>query len=217
LIAANSDFSLPVYTFRYQATVTYKISMHIALATILTLIVATGYSLAVYYLQQEKLWDWFNTLVGSGLSFFLAVLGGIYLFKLQTNATKNSERSALRALLTAEFSDLIRILGDSSRMNLTFPSGSMRSVLIAFVQPLATEKAALSGLLTQAENENLLHLARKLRMLNFKSEYLMGLIQSRAEEQFLLHATDNIEQTRVAAIEGIRHVAMQLGLSINEN
>ncbi len=191
--------------------------MHIAFATIFTLIIAAGYSVAVHCFQPEKFWDWLNTLVGSGLSFFLAVLGGIYLFRLQTNASKSSERSALRALLAAEFSDLVRILGNSSRMDITLPSGSKRSVLIAFVQPLAIEKAALSGLLSQVESENLLHLARKLRMLNFKSEYLMGLIQSRSEEQFLLHAADNIEDTRVASIAGIRHVAKQLGLSINEN
>ena len=143
--------------------------MPIALATIFTLLIAAGYSLAVYCFQPEKLWDWLNTLVGSGLSFFLAVLGGIYLFKLQTNADENSERNALHALLAAEFSDLVRILGDSSRMGLTLQSGAKQSVLIAFVQPLATEKAALSGLLSQGESENLLHLARKLRMLNFNT------------------------------------------------
>lgn len=191
--------------------------MPIALATIFTLLIAAGYSFAVHCFQPEKLWDWLNTLVGSGLSFFLAVLGGIYLLKLQTNAAENSERSALRALLSAEFSDLVRILGDSSRMGLTLQSGEKHAVLIAFVQPLAIEKAALSGLLSQGESENLLHLARKLRMLNFKSEHLMRLIQSRSEDQFLLHAMDNIEQTRVASVEDIRHVAKQLGLPIKEN
>ncbi|HCE92365.1 MAG TPA: hypothetical protein DEV74_07650 [Acidovorax sp.] len=102
-------------------------------------------------------------------------------------------------------------------MDMRLPSGASRSVLIAFVQPLATEKAALSGLLAQIESENLLHLARKLRMLNFKSEHLMGLIQSRADEQFLIHAIDNIEQTRIATVEGVRHVAKQVGLALNEN
>lgn len=191
--------------------------MPIAFATICTLLIAAGYSLAVYCFQPEKLWDWLNTLVGSGLAFFVAVLGGIYLFKLQTNAAENSERSALHALLSAEFSDLVRILGDSSRLGLTLQSGAKHSVLIAFVQPLATEKAALSGLLSQGESENLLHLARKLRMLNFKSGHLMSLIQSRSEDQYLLNAMDNIEQTRVASIEDIHHVAKQLRLSINEN
>lgn len=191
--------------------------MPIAIASILTLVTAVAYSLAVYYLQHEKLWDWFNTLVGSSVSFFLAVLGGIFLLRLQTSAAEATERKALLSLLTAELSDLLRILGDSSRMDIKLQSGASRSVLIAFVQPLATEKAALSGLLTQIESENLLHLARKLRMLNFKSEHLMGLIQSRADEQFLIHAIDNIEQTRIATVEGVRHVAKQLRLTLNES
>lgn len=191
--------------------------MPITIASILTLITAVSYSLVVYCLQYEKLWDWLNVLVGSSVSFFFAVLGGIFLLRLQTNATEKSERSALRALLAAELSDLLRILSDSSRMELILQSGAKHSLLIAFVQPLATEKVALSGLFSQLESENLLHLARKLRMLNFKSEHFMGLIQSHAEEQFLVHAINNIEETRVAVIEGVRHVAKQLGLSIEES
>ena len=185
----------------------------IALAAILALITAAGYSLMVFCRQHEKLWDWLNTLVATGLSFFLAVLGGIFLLIYETNAARNSEREALRALLTAEFSDLISCLGDTSRMKITLSSGGAHSVLIVFVQPLATEKAALSGLFAQMESENLLHLARKLRMFNFKSEYFLGLVQSRAEEQFMIHAIDNIEQTRIAAIESIRQVAKQLELA----
>jgi hypothetical protein len=191
--------------------------MPIALASVLTLVIALIYSLAVHCLQHEKLWDWFNTLVGSGISFFLAVLGGIYLLRLQTSATEAAERKSLLSLLTAEFSDLIRILGDSSHMDIQLQSGISRSVLIAFTQPLAIEKAALSGLFIEIESENLLHLARKIRMLNFKSEHFMELIQSRAEERFLIHAIDNIEQTRIATIGSIRHVAKQLGLTLNEN
>lgn len=191
--------------------------MQIAKATIITLLVAISYSLVVYCVQPEKLWDWLNTLVSSGLSFFLAILGGIYLFKLQARASDDAERKALCVLLAAEFSDLIRILGDQSHMALTFQSGSKHTVLIAFIQPLAIEKAALSGLFNHLESENLLHLARKLRMLNFKSEYLMGLVQSRADEHFMLHALENIEQSRDGSVVGIRHVARQLGLTINDN
>lgn len=191
--------------------------MHITFATIITLAIAAGYSLAVYFIRNEQLWDWLNTLIGSSLSFFLAVLGGMYLFKLQTTAAEESQRNALRALLAAEFSDLLRILRNTSRMTVTLSSGGTRSVLVTYVQPLATEKAALSGLLPQIESENLLHLARKLRMLNFKGEYLMGLIQSKAQEPFLLHAIDNIEQTQQSLIEHINFVADRLKLLINTN
>jgi hypothetical protein len=191
--------------------------MHILIAAIATLLIGIGYSLAVLCQQPDKFWDWLNTLVGSGLSFFLAVLVGIYLFRLQNTATESSERKSLRELLCAEFSDLLRILGDSSRMSLTMQSGTTKQVLIAFVQPLIIEKSALSGLFSRQESENLLHLARKLRMLNFKSEYMMSVIQARADEQFIAHAANNVEETRVAAIEGLRHVSRQLDLTINEN
>lgn len=191
--------------------------MHILMAAAATLLLGAGYSLAVICQQPDKFWDWLNTLVGSGLSFFLAVLGGIYLFRLQNAATERSERRALQELLRAEISDLVRILSDTSRMQLTTQSGVTRQILIAFVQPLVIERSAISGRFNQQESENLLHLARKIRMFSFKAEHMMAVIQARAEEQFLLHAADNVEQTRVATIEGLRHVARQLGISINEH
>lgn len=191
--------------------------MHILLAAAATLLLGVGYSLVIICQQPEKFWDWLNTLIGSGLSFSLAVLGGIYLFKLQNVATERSERKALRELLCAEISDLIRILSDTSRMELTTQSGAVKQILIAFVQPLVIEKSAVSGLFNQQESENLLHLARKIRMFNFKTEHMMAVIQARAEEQFLAHAADNVEQTRVATIEGLRHVAHQLDISINKH
>jgi hypothetical protein len=191
--------------------------MHIIIASITTLLIALGYSLIVHICQPEKFWDWLNTLVGSGLSFFLAVLGGIYLFKLQGRATEENDLKTLKELLCSEFSDLLRILGDSSKMELTLQSGTVKQVLIAYTQPLVIEKSALSGLFNRQESENLLHLARKLRMLNFKSEHLMAVIQSRAEEQFVAHAINNVEETRIASIQGIRHMSLQLNIPINEN
>lgn len=186
-------------------------------AAILTLVIAAIYSAAIYCLQPEKVWDWLTTLVASGVSFFLAILTGIYLFNQQTTASENSERKNLRSLLGAEFSDLIRILSDTSTMQVTFPSGKIVTVLIAFVQPLVIERAATSGLFTSIESENLLHLARKIRMLNFKSEYFLGLVQSKPEESLMQHAIDNIEQTRCGAIDGLSHVAKQMGIDINEH
>jgi hypothetical protein len=191
--------------------------MHILLAAAATLLLGISYSLAVVYQQPEKFWDWLNTLVGSGLSFFLAVLGGIYLFRLQNAITEKSERDDLRELLGAEISDLIRILSDDARLRLVTQSGATKQILIAFVQPLVIEKSAVSSRFNQLESENLLHLARKIRMFNFKSEHMITIIQARADEQFLVHAADNLEETRSATISGLRHVAHQLGISINEH
>lgn len=154
-------------------------------------------------------------MIGTGLSFFLAVLGGIYLFRSQNAATAKAERETLQKLLRAEISDLVRILNDSARMKLTTQSGLTKQVLVTFVQPIVIEKSAISGLFNPQESENLLHLARKIRMFNFKSEYMMNVIQARAEEQFLIHAADNLEETRVGAIEGLLHVARQVNISVN--
>ncbi|MDB5802712.1 MAG: hypothetical protein JWN73_34 [Betaproteobacteria bacterium] len=185
--------------------------------TIGTIGVALGYSVLVYVFNCEKIWDWFNTFVGSTVSFFFAVLGGMYLLKVQSDALKESQHKELGMLLGAEFSDLIRILSDKDRLPLCMQGGSTYHVLVAFVQPLVIEKAALSGVFLQSESENLLHLARKIRMFSFQLEYLMGLISGQSSEQFINHATRNIEETRVAAIVGLRQVAKQLGLSINES
>lgn len=188
---------------------------HIVIAFIVTLVITITYSSIVHFFQNEKLWDWFNALVGSGVSFFLAVIAGMYLFRLQTAAEDTANLESAVSLLTAELSDLISILGDSSRMEIKLKNGESKLVLIAFIQPLVIEKAAISGLFTRAESENLLHLARKLRMLNFKSEYFISLLSSHSNEQLLVNSIDNIEQTLNASVEGIHHVARQLGLNIS--
>ncbi len=192
--------------------------MHIFIATAATVLIGVGYSVAVLFHQPDKIWEWLNTLIGSGLSFFLAISGGLYLFRLQGAAIDRAERTKLLKLLQAEMSDLMRILSDTERMKLDLPQeGVVKEVLIAFVQPLVIERAALSGMFTETHSENLLHMARKIRMLNFKCEYLLGLVQARAEAPFLVHAADNCEQTRAAAIDGLTHVARQLGISFSDD
>lgn len=190
--------------------------MNLRRASVLTILLALAYSSLIAVQQQPKLWDWLNTLVATGISFFLALVAGLYLFNEQTSSTRRSDHSDLRVLLVAELSDLIRILSDNSRMTVNFPGRAHISVLITFVQPLVIEKAALSGIFSNLESENLLHAARKIRMFNVKCEYLLGLLQSRAEPDMLIHANNNLEETRVAIIETIRHVAKQLDLQLTE-
>lgn len=96
-------------------------------------------------------------------------------------------------------------------------NGPVTQVLITFVQPLVIEKSALSGIFDRHQSENLLHLARKIRMFNIKVNHMIAVIQARAENGFLIHAAENVEQTRAGSIEALRHVARQLGISIDEN
>lgn len=191
--------------------------MNIRSSALATIVLAIAYSFVLYYKQPDKLWDWATTLVGSGLSFFLAILGGLYLFNHQNKATAEASRKDLRELLCAEISDMLRILTDPDRMSLNLPEmGMTKKVLVAFVQPLMVEKAAGSGLFNRQETENLLHLARKARMYNFKVQHMMGVIQSSSNQQFVAHAADNVELTRKGTVDGLRQVASQLHLSINE-
>lgn len=190
--------------------------MSILFSSVLTIVLAVIYSALIYYRQREKFWDWLNTLSATALSFFLALVAGIYLFNQQAIATGKASQEDLRRLLGAEMSDDLRILNDPSRMSITFPSGKKTTVLITFVQPLVIEKAALSGLFTVSESENLLHIARKMRMLNLKIEYFLGLVQSRANEATFMHAITNIEETRLANIAGIKVVANQLNIELSE-
>jgi len=190
--------------------------MNLRRTSILTVCLAFAYSALVAIQQQPKFWDWLNTLVATGISFFLALVAGLYLFNRQTSATKESNHSDLRTLLVAELSDLVRILSDTAKMTINMPGRGQIEVLITFIQPLVIEKSALSGLFNTLESENLLHAARKIHMFNVKCEYLLGLLQSRADPDMLIHANNNLEETRVSIIEMIRHVAAQLNLQLTE-
>jgi len=191
--------------------------MNLRRFSILTICLALAYSVLVALQQHPKMWDWLNTLVATGISFFLALVAGLYLFNQQTNATRKSEHADLLVLLVAELSDLVRILSDNAKMAIHFPGGGQADVLITFVQPLVVEKAALSGRFSTIESENLLHAARKIRMFNVKCEYLLGLLQSRADHDMLVHAIRNLEETRIAIIDVTRHVTGQLKLQLTEN
>ena len=191
--------------------------MNIKLLLIITISIAIIYLVVFSLMQPEDILNLLNTVIGTFLSFFIAVLAGIYLFNWQTDKSNRARAEDLNSNLAAELSDLLRILNADGAMSITLPSGHEKRVLIVFIQPLIIESAALSGLFSQLDNENLLHLARKVRMFNFKVEYLMGLIQSKANEETIVHAIDNVEGSRISIIEGINKVAINMKIVINQN
>jgi hypothetical protein len=177
---------------------------------------ALVYSLLVRFHEPAKLWDWFNTLIGTSLSFGLALLGSNYLFNVQASVTREDERSDLRKLLTAELGDIRRILSDSDRMEIHYHNGPADRPLITFVQPLVVEKAALSGLFSQLESENLLHAARKIRMYGAKRDFVLTVIAARTDEATMRFATRNLEETRVAILGTVEHVAREMDLQLDQ-
>lgn len=191
-------------------------NMNLFRLSVFILLLALAYSALILLQQQPKAWDWFNTLAATGISFFLALIAGIYLFNLQTTATRKSENKDLHILLSAELSDLQRILNNSNRMGLDFPSGKKIDILITYIQPLVIEKAALSGLFAVTESENLLNIARKIRTYNLKTQYFLSLLPGRSSENTFLHAYENLEQSRIAIISSIDHIATQLNLNFRK-
>ncbi|WP_129503793.1 hypothetical protein [Aeromonas veronii] len=202
----------------YQNSSKWTINQHIILAAISTiLIIGMNYTIAVTLHQPEKIWDWLNTLVGTGLSFTLAILGGIYLFRYQNISTEKSENEKLKDLLTAEFSDLSRILNSEDKMKYTLKNGNSIYILIAYTQPLIIEKSVASGLFDSIINENLLHLARKIRMHQFQTEKLTSLILSKALDDYIIYIANNLETCRKGCVDGIKQVAEQIGVKVNDN
>jgi len=175
------------------------------------------YSVLVAHYQSTKLWDWLNTLVAAGMSFFYAIVAGIHLYWRQSADAKMAKSEELQLLLGAELSDLYRVLKDGAKTYLQLPSGNKINVLITYVQPLVTEHAALSGLFDGTQSENLVHFARKCRMLNTKVNYFLGLLQSRAPEEMLVHAHENIDETRAAIIGDIQQLSGQLDLKLSDS
>lgn len=191
--------------------------MKIRLALGITFILAISYSLFIYFAKPQQLLEWVTTVVASGISFFLAIIAGIYLYNQQKSAEESSQAKDLRLLLAAEFSDINRILTGGTAMSVNLPSGKSINVLIAYIQPLVTEKAALSGLYDKLKSENLFHLARKIRIYNTKTDYFLGLLQSNPNENMMIHANQNIEETRIAIIQNIQLIADQFELELSDS
>jgi hypothetical protein len=186
--------------------------MSTPLVALMAVLAAAIYSCIVSYFYPDKLWDWLNTLVGSFLSFFLAMISGIWLYNKQSQLAAEKSKQEMKTVLASELSDLHRILTSGEMMPLKYPSGKTDSVLVTFVQPITVEKAAQSSLFSSRDTENLLHLARKVRMFQLIIEHFLGLLRSGAKEEYIAHTIRNSEETRQALIADIRQISDQMQL-----
>ena len=140
----------------------------ITLASVLALVLVC--TLIVYRFgarpgSNSVVWNWWHRLVSTLASVLLGVVVAINIFGYQTSERRASERARHMSLLPAEMSDIYRVLTAGESM--TFYVGNTNyTALITYVQPLAIEDAARSGLFTPLQTENLLHLARKIHMFN---------------------------------------------------
>ena len=186
----------------------------------ITIIVVIVYSYAIvnyFNCLPQHLWNWFSSLIATFVSVLLAVIVGITLFNYNQDKTKTNERKTYLSLLQSELSDTKRILSDSGKMNVNINNNAY-PVLVTYIQPIVLEDAARSGLFNEVISENLLHLARKMKMFNLTTNFLLNIIASgRASENHISNAVQNVEGTRKGIIEGIEHMVKQLKINLSSS
>ncbi|MEK6659045.1 MAG: hypothetical protein AABY36_05130 [Campylobacterota bacterium] len=152
----------------------------------------------------------FDGVVTTFVSTLLSIIVGIFLYEYQDNENKKSELKRLKTIVKAESQDIVSILSAGEGMTITLSNGQTMIVLITLISPLAHEEAGKSGKFNALVTENLFHISRKIRMYNMKVEYLLGLIQRNQNESYLIHAINNVNETKEAVIRDCNQVKLQI-------
>lgn len=185
---------------------------------IVAILIAIFYSLLIHSHIPNEIWGWYHSLISTSVSILIGIAIAIIIFYYQTKMIDNARKNQLRNLLSAEISDSLRILegGESMVINL---GDSTEKVTIVFIQPLVLEDAFRSGLFNSVESENMIHLARKMRMYNLKVSYLISAISSAANnpnsENIIRHAVTNVENSKKAIIEDLSFLLKQMKLPLS--
>ncbi len=171
--------------------------------------------------SNSVVWNWWHRLISTSVSVLLGVVVAVQMFAYESKSETERTENRHLYLLKAEMSDTYRILQDNESMTL-YVGSTNYPVLVTYIQPLAIEDAAKSGLFTALQTENLLHLARKMRMFNLKTTHYLHLIAQNAAfdssyEGKVAHATRNVEETRASILEAIDLCRQQLGIDLSES
>ena len=194
----------------------------VVLTITIIVVIVYSYAIANYFnCLPQHLWNWLSSLIATFVSVLLAVIVGITLFNYSQDKTKINDRKTYLSLLQSELSDTNRILSDSGKMNININNNTY-PVLVTYIQPIVLEDAARSGLFNEVISENLLHLARKMKMFNLMTNFLLNIIASgRASDpnlpNHISNAVQNVEGTRKGIIEGIEHMAKQLKINLSSS
>ena len=186
-------------------------------ALLITATVAVCYSILLAFQAPEKLWDWWSGLAAAGISFFLAILAGISLYKQQTLEARATRKSELTSLLTAELSDLHRALNGLAKRTEIKVNGKTLSAALTIIQPLVVEHAALSGSFNTVQSENLVHFARKCRIYSMKVERFLSINLDPAAQHAVEPLFEDIESTRGAIVENIQQLCKQLNVTLSNS
>ncbi|MFA7159735.1 MAG: hypothetical protein WC299_10570 [Kiritimatiellia bacterium] len=180
------------------------------------------YTIIVHRWGKDERWSWWHGFVSTLISVLLGVVVAVWLFQFQRVANDRDTRARLVALLRSELADSYRYLTVNNN-NLNVECLDTNFVFQLFVlQPIILEEAAKSGLFTEIQTENMLDVAKKMKIRNQKLDFLctmltQGGLKQTPEEAVVyrnrIHTLwDQIEWTRSGLTNDIDLLDQQLGL-----
>ena len=175
------------------------------LELLIILLALTAIAVYSYVLRRRKPsegWSWVSGLLATLISIVLGVAVALLMFRYTGEQEDAVSRMRFRHLLKAEMTDTFRILASDETMDIS--SGqSTCSVLVTYIQPIAIEEAAKSALFDEITTENLLHLARKMRMYNLKTQFLLSSLAADNSRVVMEFACTNVKVTRLAILDDL--------------
>jgi hypothetical protein len=117
-------------------------------------------------------------------------------------------------LRVAELAEIVEGLEPSHAMKVHLSDGSPAGVVITYVQPTVIEEAIQGGFFDPSQVWKALHLTRNMGTYSTKVSYLLPTLSSgtthvSGPEQPVLHAMEEIEETRQAIVAEARLLSEQ--------
>jgi hypothetical protein len=159
--------------------------------------------------HPDSLWNWRSTFFSTLISVVLGLAVGLQLYEFGQKSAAANDRSRYVRLLGYELTAAEDILSDSGGGFVSI-DGKKYPLLITHLEPVALEDAARSGLFTESVTENLMKLARILRVINIESQVALNLASSGGGDPVALTrlrlASQNLEKARTAGLECARSI-----------
>ncbi len=163
-----------------------------------------------------------NLFVATFASMILTFFIGALLFDYQLETTKARRDEQLRALVLAELTGISEGLDLANATKIRPSDDPAAEVVITHLHPMVVEEAVQSGFFDPSQAERALRLARNIRTYNARVSYLLSILFSGKTgepdfEQLVLHAIERIEETRRAAVEDARLLAIELQFEVRNS
>ncbi len=164
--------------------------------------------------HPDSLWSWRSAFVSTLISVVLGLVVGLKLFEFSQKTATVNDRARYVRLIGYELASLKDLLSDTGGSHVTI-NGKPYPMLLTHLEPVVIEDAARSGLFREAETENLLSLARIIRVLNMECQVAVNIVVSAPsnDSSFLARVqmtSNNLEKTRTAALAKVEDIQEEL-------